>query len=168
MDIPSYGDDTLWANTVRAYETLSETMKTMLEPLKGHMSGRRILAAMKNSGAGANQAFASMDLDPNEQDLFDSTHHPLVRTHPVTNKRSLYVDESYAIGAKGLSKYEAELLVTFLCRHITQPIFSCRLRWEKNTFVMWDNRSCLHHAFNDRDGFRREMLRTIVAAETPC
>ncbi len=168
VDIPPFGGDTLWANTVRAYAALSDTMKTMLAPLQVHMSGRRILAAMKQADtASASASFASMEIDAKERILFDGAYHPLVRTHPVTGEKGLYVDESYTVGIKGMSEYEAAPLVRFLCSHITQPIFTCRLRWEKYTFVIWDNRSCLHHAFNDHDGFRREMLRSIVEGEVP-
>ncbi len=170
VDIPPFGGDTIWANTVRAYAALGDTMKTMLAPLRVHMSGRRILAAIKQQAAAAEDDaanFASMDMDPNERTLIDGAYHPLVRTPPVTGEKSLYIDDGYTVGIKGMSEYEAAPLVRFLCSHITQPIFTCRLRWEKNTFTMWDNRICLHHAFNDHDGFRREMLRSIVEGEVP-
>ena len=168
VDIPPFGGDTLWANTVRAYAALSDTMKNMLAPLQVHMSGRRILAAMKKADSISDAAsFASMEIDAKERVLFEGAYHPLVRTHPVTGEKGLYVDESYTVGIKGMSEYEAAPLVRFLCDHRTQPLFTCRLRWQKRTFVMWDNRSCLHHAFNDHDGFRREMLRSIVEGEVP-
>ena len=168
VDIPAFGGDTLWANTVSAYAALGDTMKTMLAPLQVHMSGHRILAAMKKADtAGAAASFASMEIDAKERVLFDGAYHPLVRTHPATGEQGLYVDESYTVGIQGMSEYEAAPLVRFLCDHITQPLFTCRLRWEKHTFVMWDNRSCLHHAFNDHDGFRREMLCSIVEGEVP-
>ena len=66
-----------------------------------------------------------------------------------------------------MRKPEARALIDFLVEHITQPAFTCRLRWEPGTFVMWDNRATMHHAFNDYDGFRREMYRTIVEGEVP-
>jgi len=168
LDIPPFGGDTLWANTVRAYTTLSETMKNMLAPLRVHMSGRRVLAAIKKAApAGKDVHIASMDLAPEERTLVDGSYHPLIRTHPVTGEKSLYIDPGYGVGIQGMSDYEAAPLMNFLCAHITQEIFTCRLRWEKHTFAMWDNRSCLHHAFNDHDGFRREMLRSIVEGEVP-
>jgi alpha-ketoglutarate-dependent taurine dioxygenase len=93
--------------------------------------------------------------------------HPLIRTHPKTGKRSLYVDQTYSTGIDGLRKPEAQALIDFLTEHIIQPAFTCRLRWENNTLVMWDNRATVHHAFNDYDGYRREMFRTIVEGEAP-
>ncbi|MNC90616.1 Alpha-ketoglutarate-dependent taurine dioxygenase [compost metagenome] len=62
---------------------------------------------------------------------------------------------------------EAEALLNFLAAHLTQPAFTCRLRWEAGTFALWDNRLCVHQAFNDYDGYRRELYRTTVAGETP-
>jgi len=85
----------------------------------------------------------------------------------MTGELSLYVDEVYAVGIEGMSPAEALLLLDFLCRHITQHHFTCRLRWEPGMVVMWDNRTALHLAANDYDGFRREMYRTTMAGEIP-
>lgn len=168
VDIPPFGGDTLWANCVAAYDALSDTMKSMLAPLRVHMSGRRVFAALqRTSGRADGGSIASMPLAPAEQTLVDGALHPLIRTHPVTGELALYVDETYAVGIDGLSDYEAAPLLDFLTKHITQPLFTCRLRWTPKTFVMWDNRCCVHHAFNDHDGFRREMLRSIVEGEIP-
>jgi taurine dioxygenase len=93
--------------------------------------------------------------------------HPVVRTHPVTGERSLYVDQTYSSGIDGLTDAEAAPLLDFLVRHITQSAFTCRLRWAADTLAIWDNRLCLHQAYNDHDGFRREMYRTTVRGERP-
>ena len=85
----------------------------------------------------------------------------------MTGEKALYVEESYSMGIEGMSEYEAAPLLNFLREHITQPAFTCRLRWQKDTLVLWDNRICLHHAFNDHDGYRREMYRTTVLGEVP-
>lgn len=93
--------------------------------------------------------------------------HPLVRTHPRTGEEALYCDQTYAAGIEGLEPQEAAPILKFLVEHITQPAFTCRLRWEVGMFVMWDNRLCVHQAFNDYDGYRRELYRTTVAGERP-
>jgi len=167
VDIPPYGGDTIWTNTVRAFATLGETMQRVLSTLRVHMSGRRVFAALKQHAAGDEIHITSMAVSLQEKKLVDGAVHPLVRTHPVTGEKSLYVDETYAVGIDGMSDYEARPLLDFLCAHVTQPLFQCRLQWEPGTFAIWDNRLCLHHAFNDHDGFRREMLRTIVEGEVP-
>lgn len=168
VDIPPYGGDTLWANTQLAYEALSDTMRSMIEPLRVTMSARRVLAGLrKHSPSDDDVKVTSMDIDVKERTLVEGSLHPLVRTHPKTGTRSLYVDPTYTVGIEGMHNSEAGPLVDFLCQHITQPIFQGRLRWETGTLAMWDNRSCVHHAFNDHDGFRREVLRTIVEGEVP-
>lgn len=168
-DVPPYGGDTIWASTVLAYRTLSPTMQEMLAPLKVHMSARDVLELMYGAvGPGGDpNKLGSMDLKFDAESMRKGSLHPLVRTHPVTGTKALYVDSSYSIGIDGLTDREAKPLLDFLADHITQHAFTCRLRWAKNTFAVWDNRLCLHEAFNDHDGFRREMYRTTVMGEVP-
>ena len=92
--------------------------------------------------------------------------HPMVRTHPVTGEKALYVDPSYGIGIEGMSPEESAPILRYLTEHLTQPAFTCRLRWEANMLVIWDNRLCVHQAYNDYQGYRREMYRTTVAAKS--
>jgi taurine dioxygenase len=91
-----------------------------------------------------------------------------VRTHPRSGEKSLYVSGRYSVGIDGMTNDESHALLTFLMEHIIQHGFTCRLRWEPNMLVMWDNRLCLHLAMNDHDGHRRELYRTMVAGEVPC
>ena len=174
VDIPPYGGDTIWANSALAYATLSETMKALLAPLKVRMSMSRVVET-----AQANQApdetplgrvAATKDMARLPDDIarkVAGSLHPLVRSHPVTGEKALYCDETYATGLDGLTPAEAEPLLKFLVGHITQPAFTCRLRWAPKTYVAWDNRLCVHQAFNDYDGFRRELYRTTIAGEAP-
>ena len=165
-DVPPYGGDTWWSNTELAYELLSDTMKRMLAGLRVHMSARDvILGGTENTGSG--RQVGDIKLTMEQQRLIDGTFHPLVRTHPETGRKSLYLDHAYSLGIEGLSEAEAKPILGFLKRHVAQEILTCRLRWERGTFVVWDNRSSIHYAFNDYDGYRREMLRTIVNGETP-
>ena len=93
--------------------------------------------------------------------------HPMVRTHPVTGEKALYVDSSYAIGIDGMTEEEAAPILHFLAEHVVQHAFTCRLRWEPDMVAIWDNRLCVHQAFNDYQGHRRELYRTTVVGETP-
>jgi taurine dioxygenase len=135
------------------------------------VSGRKVqhsFRAASGGDASDNRVdIASMDTDFKEEVLADSVFHPLVRTHPVTGEKSLYICPTYTVGIQGLTQREAAPIVDFLIGHVTQPIFTCRLRWQPQMLVIWDNRSCVHHAFNDHNGFRREMRRTIVQGEVP-
>lgn len=182
-DIPPYGGDTIWANTELAYDCLSDAMKSMLAPLKIHMSAIEtvtVLAEMNrpngevdsNSGNTNDKhsprtRLGDIELDVERQSMIEGSYHPLVRTHPTTGKKSLYVEQTYSQGLEGMIAEESKPLLEFLLAHVTQPSFTCRLRWKKNTFAMWDNRNCIHHAFNDYDGYRREMYRTTVLGEEP-
>lgn len=169
-DIPPYGGDTIWCNTVLAYEYLSDTMKRVLAPLKVHMSAVEVVASLRQEAGDADSdptSLGDMKLDMNARKMIEGWYHPIVRTHPKSGEKALYVDCSYAQGIQGMTDAEAEGLLAFLKEHVTQPAFSCRLRWEKKTLAVWDNRTCIHQAFNDHDGFRREMYRTTVLGEVP-
>jgi len=165
-DIPPFGGDTIWASTKLALATLTETMQNMLRPLKVHMSARDVLDVVARATADRSK-LGSIDLKMNEAAMVKGCFHPLVRKHPVTGAEALFMDESYSIGIEGMTDREATPLLRFLSEHITQHAFTCRLKWQKNTFAMWDNRLCLHQAFNDHDGYRREMFRTTVQGEVP-
>ncbi len=168
VQIPPYGGDTIWYNAAMAYDNLSDVMKEMIAPLKVHMSGEKVVASLRGLRERAeDRQIGNMWDNMDEKVMIDGSFHPLVRTHPVTGEKALFVDKVYAKGFAGMSAYESAPLIDFLVSHITQEVFSCRLRWSEKTLCMWDNRSCLHRAFNDYDGFRREMLRTTVKGEVP-
>jgi taurine dioxygenase len=93
--------------------------------------------------------------------------HPMVRTHPESGEKALYVDTAYAIGIEGMEAEESAPILRYLGEHITQPVFGCRLRWEPDMLVVWDNRLVVHQAYNDYQGHRRELYRTTVAGEKP-
>ncbi|WP_296681063.1 TauD/TfdA family dioxygenase [Novosphingobium sp.] len=159
VEVPPYGGDTVWADCALAMRMLSPAMQNMLRPLKVLMSARSN-AFTQEKIAGKPLAFADTE---SRDAAFTGTAHPLVRVHPETGEEALYIDEVYASGIDGMTEAESRPLLDFLVRHITQHGFTCRLRWEAGMVVMWDNRSCLHIAANDFDGFRREMYRTTLA-----
>jgi alpha-ketoglutarate-dependent taurine dioxygenase len=174
VDIPPYGGDTIWANAALAYATLSDTMRSMIDGLRVRMSMGRVLNLaqdhMEPGDTPLGRLAATRDagaLDPAIAAKVRGTTHPLVRTHPVTGEKALYCDKTYASGIEGMTSAESEPLLRFLSDHVTQPAFTCRLRWSPGTFAVWDNRLCVHQAFNDHDGYRRELYRTTVAGEEP-
>jgi taurine dioxygenase len=174
VEIPPYGGDTIWANSALAYRTLSETYRRMIAPLKVRFSLRNVLSSAQAAVETRDSPIGRLAATRNAEKLSDEmlrkiegSAHPMVRTHPVTGEKALYVDEAYAVGIEGMSEEEARPILGFLAAYIVQHAFTCRLRWEANMLIAWDNRLCVHQAFNDYDGYRREMYRTTVAGERP-
>jgi taurine dioxygenase len=173
VEIPPWGGDTMWANSALAYATLSETYRKLIDDLKTHFSLRDVLRAAQGAGERRDNPMGRL-VESQDRELSDDlkrkikgAFHPMVRTHPVTGEKALYLDPSYAIGIEGMSEEEAMPIVHFLGEHMSQPAFTCRLRWEVDMLAMWDNRLCLHQAFNDYQGHRREMYRTTITGEKP-
>jgi taurine dioxygenase len=174
VTVPTFGGDTIWANSALAWRMLSPTMQGMLKGLRVHFSMRDVLASAQRNvqinDTPIGRLAATRELAELPAELVAKIRgntHPLLRTHPVTGEKSLYVDGAYAVGIEGLEEAEAAPLLRFLVEHITQPAFTCRLRWEPGTLTLWDNRLCVHQAFNDYGGHHREMYRTTIAGEKP-
>ena len=174
VQIPPFGGDTIWCNSALAYAALSPAYRRMIDPLRIHFSMRNVLRHAQESVERRDNPIGRLAATPDTGPLPESIAvkvkgacHPLVRTHPATGEKALYIDGAYAVGIEGMNDDEAAPLLAFLVGHVTQAAFTCRLRWEPDTLVMWDNRLCVHQAFNDYDGYRRELYRTTVAGETP-
>lgn len=163
-DVPDWGGDTMFASQIRACEALSPAMVRLLEPLKAVHSARR--------GYGPASREAVADRLPNMDIVVSETAmatrlHPVIRTHPETGARALYVSPAYTIGLDGFADAEAEALLGYLFQLSVDPRFTCRVRWEPGTLTIWDNRSVLHLPIGDYHGARREMYRTTVAGDEP-
>jgi len=174
VEIPPLGGDTIWANSALAYAQLSDTYRRMLDGLKVRFSIRDVLKSAQEAvelrDTPIGRLAATRDAERLSDDLqrkLRGNAHPLVRTHPVTGEKALYVDGAYAIRIEGMLPEESAPILKFLAEHITQHAFTCRLRWEPATLAIWDNRLCVHQAFNDYQGHRRELYRTTVAGEQP-
>jgi alpha-ketoglutarate-dependent taurine dioxygenase len=173
IEVPPYGGDTIWANSALAWKSLTPTMQQMLRGLKVHMSMGPVMEAAQTYGTaldtavGRLSALKGKELPDDIIRKIEGNFHPLIRTHPRTGEEALYCDESYTVGIEGMATYESAPILKFLAEYIVQAAFTCRLRWDVGTFAMWDNRLCVHQAFNDYDGFRRELYRTTVAGERP-
>jgi alpha-ketoglutarate-dependent taurine dioxygenase len=174
VETPPYGGDTMWANSALALRMLSDTTRALVRQLNVHFSMRDVLASaqvnveQRDSPIGKLAATRGMtDLSDGLKKKLRGNMHPLVRTHIRSGEQSLYLDSSYGIGIEGMSEFESAPLLKMLTEHITQPAFTCRLRWTPGMLALWDNRLCVHQAFNDYEGFRREMYRTTIAGEKP-
>ncbi len=174
IQIPPYGGDTIWCNSALAYDMLSDTYKAMIAGLKVHFSMRDVLKSVQENSETRDNPMGKLAATKGAAQLSDDllrkikgNVHPMVRTHPVSGEKALYVDGSYAVGIDGMTEEEARPILDFLVEHLVQHAFTCRLRWEPDMLVAWDNRLCVHQAFNDYQGFRREMYRTTVVGERP-
>lgn len=162
--VPPRGGDTLFADGYRAYETLSPLLQQMLEGMRGVHSAARPYGP---NGAYAREAQArSMKILPSAEAEQTRTH-PIVRTHPVTARRALFVNPVYTVGVEGMEPAEASAMLAFLFKHMTEDAFVYRHRWRADMLTMWDNRCLMHHATGGYDGHLRVMHRTTLAGDTP-
>ncbi len=160
LEVPPYGGDTMFANQCLAYESLSATMKRLLEGLVGISSS------------------AKADVSKTREDRIKSdgkeaapksylAEHPVVRTHPETGHKALFVNVAHTAGIKGMTDEESAPLLQFLFQHQIKPEFTCRFAWEPNAIAFWDNRCAQHNPVNDYHGFRRVMHRITLQGDRP-
>ncbi len=159
-EVPPYGGDTLFANQYLAYEALSDKFKDMIANLIGisssaqaDVSKTREDRLKSNGGDAAPRSY--------------QTEHPVVRTHPETGRKALYVNVAHTSGLKGMSQAESAPLLRFLFEHQVKPEFTCRFSWQTHCIAFWDNRCTQHNPVNDYHGFRRVMQRITLLGDKP-
>jgi taurine dioxygenase len=161
IEVPPYGGDTLFANQYLAYETLSDGMKRLLGGLRAVHSDRTV-AGPKVDHAGRSTK-ARADADWRET----ISVHPVVRTHPETRRKLLFVNYSYTMNFEGMTEEESRPLLHYLFEQGHRPEFTCRFRWTKGAVAFWDNRCVKHLAVHDAQPFRRYMRRVQIAGDRP-
>ena len=157
-EVPPYGGDTEFANQYAAYEALSEGMRKLLDGLVAVNASTKADATrtredrMKEQGLETRQFLAE---------------HPVVRTHPETGRKALYVNVGHTVRFKDMTEEESAPLLEFLYRHQVRPELTCRFRWRVGSLAFWDNRCTQHNPLNDYHGQRRVMHRITLAGDKP-
>ncbi len=161
-DVPPIGGDTLFANMYLAYESLSAGMRRMLDGLsavnsadknKEHLRAEHLeIGSMAGTGRDTRAMLAE---------------HPVVRRHPVTGRKALYVNRAHTVRFKGMTDDESAGLLAYLFDHAVREEFTCRFHWEPGSLAIWDNRCTQHYPLNDYHGFRRVMHRVTIEGERP-
>lgn len=149
-DVPELGGDTMFASQYLAYERLSDGMKRMLDGVRAFHRGTTMAAA-----AGAD--------DSGEK----PQSHPVVRTHPDTGRKALYVNRMYTTHFDGMTRQESKGLLEFLLDHCHRPDFTYRHQWSSGDVVIWDNRCTIHYAVHDYGNATRDMHRTTIVGDIP-
>ncbi|HEX5096309.1 MAG TPA: TauD/TfdA family dioxygenase [Acidimicrobiia bacterium] len=158
-EIPPYGGDTLFANMYAAYEALTPGMQRLLDGLVAVNSSALADVSktredrIGDSGAGADNEFVS--------------EHPVVRTHPETGRKALYVNVAHTARFRDMSEEESRPLLQYLFAHSVKPEFTCRFRWQVGSLALWDNRCAMHNPVNDYHGHLRSMHRITLAGDVP-
>jgi len=164
LEVPAAGGDTLFANMYLAYEALSAGMKALLDGLIA------VYSSEKGYGGARKERMKSLaglkDKVPDEVAAFEAEH-PLVRTHPETGRKGLYVGKAHTLRFKGMTEEESKPLIDYLAEFAVRPEFTCRVRWQPRTLAIWDNRCTQHFAINDYSGKRRRMHRVTIEGERP-
>jgi taurine dioxygenase len=159
-ELPPFGGDTLFANMYLAYESLSEGLRNLLSNLRAVNSSAKADVTktredrVKSSGTeAAKQEFIA--------------EHPVVRTHPETGRKALYVNPAHTVRFAGWTEEESAPLLNYLFGLQTRPEFTCRFAWRPGSIAFWDNRCAQHNPVNDYHGYRRVMHRITLAGDVP-
>jgi taurine dioxygenase len=158
IETPPYGGDTLFANQYLAYETLSDDLRERLAGLVGINASTKADASRTRE-----DRLRAAGLD--HKVLVGE--HPVVRTHPETRRRALYVNVGHTTHFRGWTQAESEPLLGFLFAHQVRPELTCRFSWQPGSIAFWDNRCAQHNPVNDYHGFKRVMHRVTLAGDVP-
>jgi len=159
-EIPPKGGDTLFASGYAAYDALSSGLKETLGQLKAANCSAKAEVTKTREDRIADSATSKAG-----QALVGE--HPVIRTHPETGKKSLYVNPAHTTHFVGWSEEESTPLLNHLFAHQVKPEFTCRFSWQPNSIALWDNRCVLHNPINDYHGYRRLLHRITLKGDIP-
>ncbi len=154
VEVPAAGGDTMWASMYAAYEGLSHAMQRLLSELRAVHDAQ----------------FFRAIADPEQKKELEArpkTVHPVIRTHPVTGRKGIFVNSVFTRYIEGMKRAESQALLSFLYEHLGAPEFTCRFRWRANSVAMWDNRCTQHRVVPDNLKAHRRMERVTLLGDVP-
>ncbi|MED5395090.1 MAG: TauD/TfdA family dioxygenase [Pseudomonadota bacterium] len=158
-ELPPVGGDTLFANMYAAYDALSDSMKEILSGLVGVNSSAKPDVILTRKARVKNKRQEEAEPLINE--------HPVVRTHPETGRKILYVNFGHTLRFRGMTDDESAPILNYLFRHQVKAEFTCRFHWQPGSIAFWDNRATQHNPVNDYHGYKRVMHRITLAGDQP-
>ncbi len=161
VQLPPLGGDTCWASMYAAFDALSPRMQTMLD---GLTALHDLIMPLEKAIAGGHSVSSNLD---EIRRAWPPVEHPVVRRHPVTGRRALYVNNNFATRILGVTKEESDVLLPYLLQHVQRPDFQVRFKWAPGSVAFWDNRVTQHYAVPDYSGHRRIMHRVTLTGERP-
>lgn len=162
IDVPVAGGDTMFASHFAAYDALTDGMKTLLADLDA------VYTNANTYGKDADRFKVGVSKEMKvELAAVNEVSHPVIRTHPESGRKGLYLSPLHFARFDGMTFEESKPLYDTLVAHATQPEFTCRFRWRNGSVAMWDNRSAMHYAINDFSGFDRTMQRVTLEGDIP-
>ena len=157
-EVPPHGGDTLFASQYLAYESLSSAMQNLLAGLKAVNASSKANVTRTREDRIKEQGGSGKEYE---------AEHPVVRTHPETGRKALYVNSGHTVRFTDMTEEESAPLLEFLFRHQVKPEFTCRFSWRVGSLALWDNRCTQHNPINDYHGHRRVMHRITLAGDRP-
>lgn len=161
-ELPPYGGDTCFANQYLAYEKLSDGIRKLLDGLRG------VSSSAKADVSKTREDRIKEDVQTTDTERMDlEVSHPVVRTHPETGRKALYVNVAHTTRFEGWTEEESKPLLDYLFQHQVKLEFTCRFKWEDGSLAFWDNRCVQHNPINDYHGFKRLMHRITLGGDRP-
>jgi len=159
-EVPPFGGDTLFASQNAAYEALSDGMKKMLDGMVAVNSSAKadVTKTREDRIAERGTETARKVLE---------AEHPVIRTHPETGRKALYVNFGHTLRFKDMTEEESAPLLGYLFAHQIKPEFTCRFSWRPGSLALWDNRCTQHNPVNDYHGYKRVMHRITLKGDKP-
>jgi len=160
LEVPPVGGDTLFADMYAAYEGLTDEVKARIEGALAVHDFENFRRGMRKRGV------SEAEIEAFDK-LYPTVEHPVVRTHPETGRKALYVNFGHTMRFAGMTEEESRPLLEFLFAHQVKPEFTCRFIWKVGDIAFWDNRCVLHNPVNDYHGYKRSMHRVTLKGDRP-